>query len=59
MISDSGPNMWRPMLTVILHELAVSCYCFGRDGRRAMSVTVQIRLDASLFFLLLAEGPWC
>ena len=59
LISDSGPNMRRPMLTVILHELAVSCYCFGRDGRRALSVTVQIWLDASLLFLFLAEGPWC
>ena len=57
--SDSGPDLLRPMLILILHELAISLHWFRWDGRRAMSMTVQISLDTSLFSLLLAEISWC
>ena len=59
LLSHSSPNLRRPLLILILHELAVSWYLFGRDGRRAVPVTVQIWLDASLLSLLLANSPWC
>ena len=59
LLSDRGPNLLRPMLILILHELAVSWYLFGRDGRRVVPMTVQIWLDASLLSLLLAKGSWC